>query len=355
MNVRIVILLIIALLSSGLVQAQLLEPRPTQNRPDTISTDPSFGLLGSEREQDVSEELVLRGRITSFDFVQPETQITLEANRESWQLVAPSAVDLRRLGWSRDSLFVGEMIEAQAERTLGAGNIAQVKRITRANGAMLLTGLGQDESPSAFADIPEGLYSLDSRQAHLFFSFNHMGFSNTPVKVERMTGSVQWNSGSPETSGVQMDLDVSSFRSGVTLLDEALRGPDFFDFLNNPRVRFNSTEISLSKWGGLTINGQLEVLGISQPISLDASITQVGPNPMTQILTVGVSARGEISRSAWGMTDYLPIIDDTIIIEFEGEFVRSDSRNNMNANGFRSRQDNSGNLTTPNPGFNPNQ
>ena len=354
MNVRIVILLIIALLPSGPVQAQLLEPRPTQNIPDTISTDTSFGLLGSEREQDVGEELVLRGQITSFNFVQPETQITLDANRESWQLVAPSAVDLRRLGWSSNSLFVGEMIEVQAEKTLGTGNIAQVKRITRANGALLLAGLGQEESPSVFADVPEGLYSLDPRQAHLFFIFNHMGFSNTPVKVERMTGSVQWNSDSPEASEIQMDLDVSSFRSGVTVLDEALRGPDFFDFLNNPRARFNSTEISLSKWGGLTITGQLEVMGISQPVSLDANITQVGPNPMTQRLTVGISAKGEISRSGWGMTDYLPIIDDTVTIEFEGEFIRADSRNNISPNGIRSIQDSSGNPTSSNPDFNSN-
>ncbi len=355
MNARIVILLIFALLSSGHIQAQLLEPRPTQNIPDTISSDPSFGLLGSEREQDLSEEMVLRGRITSFDFVQPETQITLEANLENWQLVAPSAVDLRRLGWSSNSLFVGEMIEVQAERTLGVGNIARINRITRANGALLLTGLGQEESPSAFADVPEGLYSLDPRQAHLFFIFNHMGFSNTPVKIERMTGSVQWSSDAPETSEIQVDLDVSSFRSGVTILDEALRGPDFFDFLNNPRVRFSSTEMSLSKWGGLTLTGQLEVMGISQPVSLDASITQVEPNPMTQRLTVGISAKGEISRSAWGMTDYLPIIDDTVIIEFEGEFIRADSRNNIGPNNIQSRQDSSSNPSSPNPGFNSNQ
>jgi|GEM_PF-399450 len=354
MNVRIAILLIVTLLSSANVQAQLLEPRPTQNIPDTIANDPSFGLLGSERDQDASEELLLRGRITSFDFVQPETQITLEANRESWQLIAPSAVELRRLGWSSNSLFAGEMVEVQAQRTLAAGNIAQVNRITRANGALLLTGLGQEESPTAFADVPEGLYTLDPRQAHLFFIFNHMGFSNTPVKVERMTGSAQWNSSSPETSEIQMDLDVSSFRSGVSVLDEALRGPDFFDFLNNPRVRFNSTGISLSKWGVLTITGQLEVMGISQPVSLDASLTQVGPNPMTQRMTVGISAKGEISRSAWGMTDYLPIIDDTVTIEFEGEFIRGDSRS-ITPNGIRPRQDSSENPNAPSSGFNSNQ
>ncbi|MEQ8953935.1 MAG: YceI family protein, partial [Gammaproteobacteria bacterium] len=54
--------------------------------------------------------------------------------------------------------------------------------------------------------------------------------------------------------------------------------------------------------------------------------TQVGPNPLTQRLTVGVSARGEISRSDWDLTDYLPIIDDRIEIRFEGEFIRSDSQ-----------------------------
>ncbi|MFX4227631.1 MAG: YceI family protein [Porticoccaceae bacterium] len=158
----------------------------------------------------------------------------MDANQENWQLTAPSAVELRRLGWSSNSLFVGEMVEVQAERQPGNGNIAQVKRITRANGALLLTGLEQEEPSSAFADVPDGFYTLDPRQAHLFFSFNHLGFSDTPVKVERLSGTVRWNKEAPESSAIQLDLDVSSLRSGVTVLDEALRGPDFFDFLNHP-------------------------------------------------------------------------------------------------------------------------
>ncbi|MEQ9022425.1 MAG: DUF6152 family protein, partial [Pseudomonadales bacterium] len=275
MNARISFLTIIALLCSDLVQAQLLEPRPDQNAPTPISTDPAFGLINNEQSETVSEELVLRGQITGFDFVQPETRISLDANQENWQLTAPSAVELRRLGWSSNSLFVGEMVEVQAERQPGNGNIAQVKRITRANGALLLTGLEQEEPSSAFADVPDGFYTLDPRQAHLFFSFNHLGFSDTPVKVERLSGTVRWNKAAPESSAIQLDLDVSSLRSGVTVLDEALRGPDFFDFLNHPRIGFNSTSLSMSKWGNLTLNGELEVMGISQPVSLQASITQV--------------------------------------------------------------------------------
>ena len=96
-------------------------------------------------------------------------------------------------------------------------------------------------------------------------------------------------------------------------------------------------------------------MGISQPVSLDANITQVGPNPMTQRLTVGISAKGEISRSGWGMTDYLPIIDDTVTIEFEGEFIRTDSRNNMSPNGILPRENSSGDPTTPDAGFNSNR
>lgn len=335
MNARIFIPTIVALVFSGFAQAQLLEPRPDQNGPEPVSTDPSFGLISTEREETVSEEVLLRGQITEFDFVQPETIISLEANRDNWQLIAPSAVELRRLGWNSDSLFIGEMVEILAEREPGNGNFARLKRITRANGALLLTGLEQDEpanSASDFANIPEGYYVLDPRQAHLFFSFNHLGFSSTPVKVERLSGNVNWNQTSPDSSTIQLDMDVSSLRSGVTLLDEALRGQDFFDFLNYPRIRFNSTQISLSKWGGLSIDGTLEIMDISQPVSLTGEIIHTGPNPLTQKFTVGVSAQGELNRSDWEMTDYLPIIEDRIRISFEGEFILSTNPGNQNGN-----------------------
>lgn len=347
MNARIFFLTIIALLYSGLAQAQLLEPRPDRNTPTPISADPAFGLINNGQSEAVSEELVLRGQVTAFDFVQPETRISLDANQESWQLTAPSAVELRRLGWSSNSLFVGEMVEVHAEREPGSGNIAQIKRITRANGALLLTGLEQEEPSSAFADVPGGFYTLDPRQAHLFFSFNHLGFSDTPVKIERLTGTVNWNRDTPDSSSIQIDMDVSSLRSGVTVLDEALRGPDFFDFLNHPRMRFNSTGLSVSKWGGLVLNGELEIMGISQPVSLQASITQVGPNPLTQRSTVGVSAHGEVSRSEWGMTDYLPIIDDRIKIRFDGEFILSGNQGNPDQNGNQNRPRPSTNSPSP--------
>jgi len=351
MNARILVLTIIALLCSSLAQAQLLEPRPEQNGPEPIATDP-FSLINNEQPEAAGEELVLRGQITAFDFVQPETLITLETNEASWQLVAPSAVGLRRLGWSSSSLFVGERVEIQAERAPDNGNgndnIAQVKRITRANGALLLTGLEQEQEPaSGFADVPNGVYSLDPRQAHLFFSFNHLGFSSTPVKVERLSGTVDWNRADPDTSSIEMNLDVSSLRSGVAMLDEALRGPDFFDSMNHPRIRFNSTELSLSKWGGMTIYGELEIMGNSQPVSLQANIIQLGPNPLTQQLTIGVSAKGKINRSDWGMNDYLPMIDDNINITFEGEFILSDPRDNLDRNNGGPRQSQPGYRSSP--------
>jgi polyisoprenoid-binding protein YceI len=156
---------------------------------------------------------------------------------------------------------------------------------------------------------------------------------------------VNWDQEAPANSSIQLDLDVSSLRSGVTILDEALRGPDFFNFLNYPRIRFNSTGIFLSKWGGLTIEGNLEIMEISQPVSLTGEIIHIGPNPLTQQFTVGVSAQGELNRSEWEMTDYLPIIEDRIRISFEGEFILSGNPGNQND--ARSRQGPSSNRPSP--------
>lgn len=319
-------LFIVGFALSPSIQAQFIETGARaefQARADSQPEMPSeLGMLGTERTELEDETLVLRGQITVFEFAQPESRIVLDANFQSWELIAPSAVELRRLGWTSKSLFTGEMIEVEAVRLLGAENKASLKSLTRANGALLITSVDRtNNQPQSFRYIPGGMYGLDTDHAHLQFAYDHMGFSKSSIKVERLSADVLWNSESPESSIIQLDIDVSSLRSGVPNLDEALRGPEFFDFLNSPKIQFKSTRLNFSKWGDLEVNGQLEILGLNRPVQLKAQLNKVGLNPLTQQTTVGISLSGEVSRSDWGLNAYLPTINDRIEISFEGEFI----------------------------------
>jgi len=211
-------------------------------------------------------------------------------------------------------------VEVEVVRQLGIQKTARLKRLTRANGALLLTSLNKPEK-SGFESISSGMYALDTDHMNLEFTYNHMGFSDISVRFERVNADVLWNSESPEASIIQLNIDVSSLRSGSTKLDDGLRGPEFFDTINYPKIEFRSTQVRLLKWGNLQVDGLLNIKGLSRPVKIEARLNKSGINPLTQNTTAGINLRGTIARSDWGLDAYSSLIEDQIGLSFQGEFI----------------------------------
>ena len=318
----LLVIVMISLSSLSLAQSTTMIKEPEQPA-DSASSAADIDLFNTATIELTTDPIHLRGRIIGFEFSQPASRIMLESDFQIWQIDAPSAIELRRLGWTGNSVFIGEQVEVELMPQLGVGNQGNLKRLTRANGALLLASLSEPQQAPGFVAIPQGAYVLDKQHAHLQFVFDHMGFSKNSVKFERINADVVWNTDQPYSSTVSLDIDVSSLRSGVNALDEGLRSDTFFDFLNHPKIQFRSSQLALLKWGDLQINGQLEIKGISRPVQLQATLNKVGRNPLTQAMTVGISVRGTLARSEWGLDAYIPTVADHIELMFDAEFIAS--------------------------------
>ena len=71
-----------------------------------------------------------------------------------------------------------------------------------------------------------------------------------------------------------------------------------------------------------TIDGQLELRGVTRPLTLEATLNKSAPYPIgDKAFVMGVSARGSLKRSDFGMTYAVEngLVGDTVelIIEFE--------------------------------------
>lgn len=303
-----------------LIHEGIEPPNPQEGAVQSVSETSLFIANPLTQTKAQTNTQLLRGKIGSFDFTPPETQILLDTDFRQWQLLAPSAVELRRLGWTSKSLFPGEQVEVEIDVLPGAGHRARLNKLTRANGAVLLTTLNQPVS-TGFDAIPGGMYALDNEHADLQLSFNHLGFSDLRIRFERLNGDVLWNSQFPEGTRIQVSVDTSSLRSGSTALDDSLRTEPLFNVGNHPSIQFKSTALKLVKWGTLLIEGQLEIKGVSRPVVLEAVLNKQGVNPINQNTTVGISLTGTVNRSEWGLTEYLPMVADEIDISFQGEFI----------------------------------
>ena len=70
-----------------------------------------------------------------------------------------------------------------------------------------------------------------------------------------------------------------------------------------------------------TINGNLTLHGTTKPVTLDVVLNKIGQNPLDKKNSAGLSARGTLKRSDFGMKAFLGPIGDEIdlIIEIEAK------------------------------------
>ena len=106
----------------------------------------------------------------------------------------------------------------------------------------------------------------------------------------------------------------------VPKLDGHLKSPDFFGVEANPEVTFVATEIKTTGENTGTVTGDLTLLGVTKPITLDVTFNKSAPHPITKRPAVGFSATGTVKRTEFGMNTYAPAIGDEVklIIEYEG-------------------------------------
>lgn len=275
----------------------------------------------------VTEELIdLQGQITDFSFRSPASSISLLVSDASgisnWTIEAPSAGELRRLGWNSSSLFTGEIVNLRARHIGGLSQQAELVSLIRANGGLLLASAQTDSGQLDLSAIPSGLYRLDSDHAYMTFSYDHQSFSRPQLRFDRFSASLNFDAENPETSDVRVEVDVSSLNSGSAALDQELRSENFFDSLNHPRIGFRATEIEMDAWGHAEVTGEIEIKGRKGILVLDAQLNNAGLNPQTNMYTLGVSLTGSLSRTAWGMDQLVPRVGDEIQIRIEAEFVQ---------------------------------
>jgi polyisoprenoid-binding protein YceI len=140
--------------------------------------------------------------------------------------------------------------------------------------------------------IPTGTWTLDTTHSSVAYAVRHSG-------VSLFRGSL---------TDFDAVLDAGQLRgsaavASITVQDENLEGhllsPDFFDAERFPRVSFASTEIRRDG-GEVVVDGELEIRGVKQPVTLTGSVAGPVAGPAGEKL--GLHLETTIDRTAFGMS-----------------------------------------------------
>ncbi|MEQ1888211.1 MAG: YceI family protein [Alphaproteobacteria bacterium] len=188
--------------------------------------------------------------------------------------------------------------------------------ILSAGGAMAVAGL---ILPANAAEQ----FLVDPAHASVLFSVSHLGFSHTYGRFNTVEGAITLDAEAPEKSSVVVSIDAASLDTNHAKRDEHLRGKDFFDVTQFPTLKYKSTSVTVTGDKKATVIGDLTMHGVTKSVPLEVTLINSGPHPMDKTKTLaGISARGTLKRTEFGMGYAAPLLGDEVELIIEVDAIR---------------------------------
>lgn len=177
-------------------------------------------------------------------------------------------------------------------------------------------------STASFAGTQD--FTVDKSHTVIIFSVSHFGFSKVMGRFNDFAGTYTIDDDKMTASKIDLTINTATVDTGHQKRDEHLRGEDFFNVTEFPTMTFSSTDVIKTGPSTAKVTGNLTLLGITKPVTLDVTLNKTGEYPMPQykgIAVTGFSVRGTIKRSDFGMNYAQGGIGDEIelMIELEGQ------------------------------------
>jgi polyisoprenoid-binding protein YceI len=298
-------------------------------------------------DYEAGKEGEVEGVITEVIYKNPHARYYLEVtnddgSKELWDLQTMNLMMLGRVGWTKDTIKVGDKVKA--EGILGRNDTKRlsINVVTIEDGRVIspLTGvrvsqadiqarmqstteLQQGEVPSIAANVTPGTYVPDDRHSYLSFSYSHLGLSNPQLFFRDFDGTLELDGNNMASNALNITIDAASIDSSVQALDDDLKGSEFFDVENYPEITFQSTAYEESSENTGRLSGELSIRGVSNPVTLDVKINNAEMNRMTRKEMIGVSVTGTISRSDYGLDGLMSMVGDEVSLDIQVEFEKA--------------------------------
>ncbi|MGE0046481.1 MAG: YceI family protein [Hyphomonadaceae bacterium] len=169
-------------------------------------------------------------------------------------------------------------------------------------------------APSAFAQTR---YTLDPAHTQVGFTAERFGFNRVLGRFDMVSGAVVLDEARPENSSVTAEIAIASISTGNETRNGHLTGDRWLNAARFPAMTFRSTAVRITGERRAQVTGDLTLMGVTAPVTLDVTLNRTGADPATQRNAAGFSATGTLSRSAFGLLTAPQLIGDEIQIQIE--------------------------------------
>ncbi|MFE6286793.1 YceI family protein [Streptomyces sp. NPDC057877] len=146
-----------------------------------------------------------------------------------------------------------------------------------------------------------GDYTIDPAHTTLGFVARHAMVTNVKGKFLDFSGSLHLDGTDPSKSTASLDVKMDSIDTGNADRDGHLKSADFFKTDEFPTMTFRSTSAEALGGDDYRITGDLSLLGVTKPITIDLEFNGIAKDPFGNE-RVGFEGKATILRSEWGLT-----------------------------------------------------
>lgn len=163
-------------------------------------------------------------------------------------------------------------------------------------------------------------YAIDPSHSFVQFKIQHLGYSWLYGRFNGVTGTLKYDTATPQASAVEVNVDTKSIDSNWAERDKHLRGPDFLDVEKFGVATFKSTGFKGDANGG-KLAGVLSLHGVEKPIEIEVKKLGEGTDPWGGY-RAGFHGTYVLTRKDFGMDYDLGPASTTVELELGIEGIR---------------------------------
>jgi len=143
-------------------------------------------------------------------------------------------------------------------------------------------------------------YAIDPTHTFATFEIGHFGASVNRGRFDKKEGKISFDKAA-KTGAVDVSFDVASVNTGTPNFDKHLQSADILSAEKFPKARFVSDKFVFSGDKVSAVEGQLTLLGQTQPVTLKANQFACYESPMLKREVCGGDFEATIDRTAFGV------------------------------------------------------
>jgi polyisoprenoid-binding protein YceI len=165
-------------------------------------------------------------------------------------------------------------------------------------------------APIVAAPCEAANYIFEQRRTQVRFACS-IGLGTQRGRFTHVEGSVEYDPAVPDQTKVAARVATGSLTTGDAMMDDTLKGSDFFNVRSFPRMSFISRSVHAAAGKTAVMKGDMTVNGITRPVRFNVVFRSRKGGAPTFV------ARTRIKRSAFNMTAFQSMAGDDVDIEID--------------------------------------